>query len=112
MWPLITHFLTCHMNSCLSSIPIAHGSMPCRSTRSGKQGDSIWNLLTSLEISKTVIKDLVKRHYFRKSVLKIPIMEQQHNYQALQPSNVSSSIFAAIATDDATDPRNHVSDNV
>jgi hypothetical protein len=39
-------------------------------------------------------------------------MEQQHNYQALQPSNVSSSIFAAIATDDATDPRNHVSDNV
>jgi hypothetical protein len=74
--------------------------MSCRSVRSEKQGDSIQNLVTSLEILKTVIKVLVKHHYFRNQFLKYPVGNSSTGTkQPLQPSKLSSFTFATIAID-------------
>jgi hypothetical protein len=134
MWPLITHFHTCHINSCWYSISIAHSPMPCRSARSGRQGDSIWKLVTSLYVSKAVIKDFVKYHYFRNQFWKYPVRisrkgtifatietdRRNRRNRPTSPSQPSQPTDASFATNHATfatvatDPRNHrnrVSDN-
>ncbi len=86
MWPLMTHCHTCNMNSCWSSISTAHSSpMPyCGSARSGRQGDR--NIVTSLDLSKTVIKDLLKQNYHRNQFWKYSVGNRS-------PGNSSSSTF-------------------